>query len=173
MLPWFPLDRAVAGARTVTQKTIRWPGYTESIFFLRRFGLLDDRPIEINGTHVSPQRVVEKILGPTIVRREGDVDITVLRVEARGTDASGQKSVVRLQCIDRSDPATGLSSMARTTGFTLATALRTIAQPDNLGLAIGILRPHEIFRGDAARKLIRRLCDLGVDISVEAMPWRF
>ena len=79
--------------------------------------------------------------------------------------------LVRTYAVKRS--ATGLSSMARTTGFTLATALRTIAQPDNLGLAIGILRPHEIFRGDAARKLIRRLCDLGVDISVEAMPWRF
>jgi lysine 6-dehydrogenase len=160
MLPWLPADAAIRGAAEISQKTLRWPGYAEIIRLLLRLGLLSDTLANVDGAQVSPRRVVEQVLSVNIGRRKGDADITVLRVDARGRDERDVSMGVRLQCLDHSDPETGLSSMARLTGFTLAIALQMLAEGTIAGT--GLLRPHEAFRGSLTQTLLNSLRARGI-----------
>jgi saccharopine dehydrogenase-like NADP-dependent oxidoreductase len=163
MLPWLSSDPALRGAAEINQKTLRWPGYTAVIRQLLELGLLNEGPISVPGGKVSPRQVVENVLTERIRRGSGDEDITVLVVEAQGKDEHDLPIKVKLQCVDRSDPTTRLSSMARVTGFTLAAALQMMADGSVKGR--GVARPHEVFRGSLAQSLISSLGAQGLKIS--------
>ena len=50
---------------------------------------------------------------------DGDGDIVIARVDVTGR-GHGKAQLIRYQLLDRHDPASGISAMARTTGFSLA-----------------------------------------------------
>jgi lysine 6-dehydrogenase len=93
-------------APELIEKTMRWPGHADRIGFLREAGLLDLAiPVLFESWRYGP----------------GEVDLTVMRVIVEGRDDVGPvRHTYYLH--DRLDPRTGVSSMARTTGYT-ATAL--------------------------------------------------
>jgi lysine 6-dehydrogenase len=82
---------------------------------------------------------------------ENDRDITVMRVAVEGRkDGKSLRFVYDL--LDRFDPATGVHSMARTTGYTATMAVRMLAR--GLFTRKGIVAPEFIGRESACVKFM-------------------
>ncbi|MBK7207207.1 MAG: saccharopine dehydrogenase NADP-binding domain-containing protein [Elusimicrobia bacterium] len=64
-------------------KTLRFPGHYEKIRALKDLGLLDERPVRVDGVSVVPRRLFAHLAEPRL-RFPGDRDQVVLRVTVRG-----------------------------------------------------------------------------------------
>jgi saccharopine dehydrogenase-like NADP-dependent oxidoreductase len=109
------------------EKTLRWPGHVEKMRMLRETGFFSQQPIEIAGARVRPFDLTTKLLFDAWKLPEGDVDLTVMRVEAAGT-IGGARKTYTWDLYDEADPKTGYHSMARTTGFPCAIVARMLAR---------------------------------------------
>jgi saccharopine dehydrogenase-like NADP-dependent oxidoreductase len=161
MVPWLCEHPALRGA-DCTQKTVRWPGFGEAVTELARLGLLAEEAVDLDGTPVVPRRLTERVLAPQLSPGPRDSDVVVLDVVAHGTLA-GRPTALRVELRDAYDPATGLSAMARTTGFTLAAAAALLAEGAVDG--VGWLMPHLAIRGAARERLFRSLTRHGITIT--------
>lgn len=136
--PLGTLEASVTGGGTATcpwsflgrlqgfeYKTLRYPGHFDKIRTLRDLGLLDDRPVRLNGHEVVPRKLFLEVAGPRLQFPE-DHDLVALRVAARGSKHGGQVQVV-YDLLDFHDEATGFSAMERTTGFSAAIVLKMLA----------------------------------------------
>jgi lysine 6-dehydrogenase len=137
------------------EKTLRWPGHRDLALALRGSGFLSEQPIAVRDAdgrtvQVVPREATSRILFEEWRLRPGEGEFTAMRVTVRGTDkASGAPREAVWQLLDRGDPATGTSSMARTTGYTctavaeliLSGAFRApgVHPPERLGAADGVL----------------------------------
>ncbi|NOZ56729.1 MAG: saccharopine dehydrogenase, partial [Calditrichaeota bacterium] len=108
-------------ARQMREKTLRYPGHASRIQFLKDLGLFSSQTVETSTGKVVPRDLAATLLFEQWRCREGEADLTVMRVEVSG-ERAGQHVRYRYDLLDRYDPASGLSSMARTTGF-MATAV--------------------------------------------------
>lgn len=109
------------------EKTLRYPGHIELMRVLRHTGLFSKEPLEVGGVTVRPLDVTAALLFPKWTFDEGEADITVMRVLAEGTKG-GQRTRLVWDLFDRQDPASGLRSMSRTTGFAATSMLRLMAK---------------------------------------------
>ena len=82
-------------------------------------GLLEERPIEVDGLRVSPRQVLHTLLEPKIKAGPEEPDFVVVRVVAKGVK-DGKPCQVLVELIDRYDPDTGFTAMERTTGWDAA-----------------------------------------------------
>jgi len=98
-------------------KTIRYRGHAEKVRAMAEMGFFDEEPRSIGRTQVVPRELAVDLFAERLSFDEPDV--VLLRVTARGRKA-GREVVVRTEMIDRFDERTGLSAMARTTGFPIA-----------------------------------------------------
>ena len=57
----------------------------------------------------------------------GEVDLTALRVDVQGRNGGGEVRHA-FSMLDRYDPATGVHSMARTTGYTATATVRMLSE---------------------------------------------
>jgi len=114
-------------APNMIEKTMRYPGHIEKMEVLRETGFFSQEKIKVNGNMVSPLDLTTRLLFPMWEMKEGDSDLTVLRVIVVGKKAD-KKIRYTYDMFDRYDAATETSSMARTTGYTATTALRMLAQ---------------------------------------------
>ncbi|MDT8436797.1 MAG: saccharopine dehydrogenase C-terminal domain-containing protein [Gemmatimonadota bacterium] len=114
ILPW----RFEGKVNRLEYKTLRYPGHATLMRSIRELGLLSDEPIPLDGSEVVPRDVTIAVLKPQLTR-PGEPDLVALRVVVRGTK-SGRPAAHRWDLLDREDPATGITAMERTTGFTLA-----------------------------------------------------
>jgi lysine 6-dehydrogenase len=91
-------------------KTIRYRGHCAKFKTMIDLGLCSSEPIRVDGVEVKPRRV----LGDLLVRNlpADEPDVVLVRVELVG---GGKR--LRYDIIDRTDEATGLSAMMRTTAF--------------------------------------------------------
>lgn len=96
--------------RDLDYKTIRYPGHCAKFKAMIDLGLCNSAPIDVDGQQVKPRRVLGELLVKNLPHDEPDA--VLVRVEVTG---GGKR--IRYQIIDRYDPATGLSSMMRTTAF--------------------------------------------------------
>ncbi len=102
--------------KTLWNKTLRWPGhFTEWQTYLKA-GLLETKPIDVDGVKVSPRDVLHVLLDPKLRARPGEPDLVIVRVQARGRRHS-QPAQVLVELIDRFDEVTGFTAMERTTGW--------------------------------------------------------
>jgi lysine 6-dehydrogenase len=163
MLPWLIDDPTIARIPDVTQKTVRWPGFTERVAVLEELGLLSEAPVAVSSGSVAPRELVEAVLAPTTRRRPGDADLTVLCVEAEGLDQQGRPTTATATLVDRYDEQTGLTSMARTTGFVLASVTRMLARGDITER--GLLLPQRVISGARLERLLSDLRDQGVRVA--------
>jgi saccharopine dehydrogenase-like NADP-dependent oxidoreductase len=62
---------------------------------------------------------------PMWTYQPGEADLTVMRVEATGSRSTAELTV-RFDVLDKLDPATGFTSMARTTAFPCAIMAREV-----------------------------------------------
>ena len=107
------------------EKTLRYPGHIEKMAVLRESGFFDAKPIEVNGAMIRPLDLTAKLLFPMWQLKEGEVDITIMKVVVEGEKA-GERIRTTWDLYDRYDPATRVHSMARTTGYTATMATRLI-----------------------------------------------
>lgn len=114
-------------APNMVEKTMRYPGHIEKMAMLRETGFFSQEEIEVKGKKIRPLDLTTRLLFPMWEMKEGDADLTVLRVIVVGKKA-GQKFCYTYDMLDRYDAPTATSSMARTTGYTATTALRMLAQ---------------------------------------------
>jgi len=112
-------------APDLVEKTLRWPGHAERMRALRDGGFFDERPIEVDGTSVVPRAVTERLLFRAWEPAPDDDEFTVLRVEVSG-ERAGRPVLDVWDLLDRTDPVTRATSMARTTGYPCALAVRLL-----------------------------------------------
>jgi saccharopine dehydrogenase-like NADP-dependent oxidoreductase len=112
-------------APTLREKTLRYPGHAEKMRMLREGGFFGELPVDLDGTPVVPRQLTEKLLFEDWALPPGDEEVTVLRVKVRGRRGT-ERVAVTWDLFDRTDPRTGETSMARTTGFPCAIVGRMI-----------------------------------------------
>jgi lysine 6-dehydrogenase len=102
--------------KTLWNKTLRWPGHFAEWRAYTIAGLLEEEPIEVAGQSVVPRDVLHAVLDPRIRAPQGDPDLVIVRVVARGRK-DGRAAQVQVELIDRFDATTGFTAMERTTGW--------------------------------------------------------
>ena len=107
------------------EKTLRYPGHIEQMRVLREMGLFGTDPVDVKGTSIVPRDLVAKLMFPMWTYQPGEADLTVMRVEATGSRSTAELTV-RFDVLDKLDPATGFTSMARTTAFPCAIMAREV-----------------------------------------------
>ncbi len=160
-MPWLLEVDALKGLRSGTQKTVRWPGYSEKVTVLRELGLLSEDPLDVDGVSVIPKHVVDAVLYPSVKMAPEERDITAYRVTVIG-ERDGRSATRSAEMIDRFDEETGFTSMARTTAFTAAIAARLAARGDLPHPGGPFVTPEQAIYGDGFDTLIGELDRMGV-----------
>jgi saccharopine dehydrogenase-like NADP-dependent oxidoreductase len=113
-------------APNMKEKTMRYPGHVTLMKALRDTGFFSKEPIEIAGQRIAPLDFTAKLLFPAWQMAEGEEDLSVMRVIIRGRRGdSWETHTYNLH--DRYDTVKGVTSMARTTGYTCAVVARLLA----------------------------------------------
>lgn len=149
---------------TMEYKTLRYPGHVAIMRPIRELGLLDDEPIEVNGTghKVSPRQMFIAAVSPKITEPQGR-DLVALRVDVRGTKG-GKPAGFRWQLVDRYDEKHDVTAMMRTTGYSLA--VTGLMQVDGRIKEKGVRTPDECV---PANEYIAELRKRGVMIEETAL----
>lgn len=108
------------------EKTLRYPGHANLMRAFRESGFLDTNAIEVEGVSIAPIRLTAKLLFDQWRLKEGEHDLTVLQIVVDGVE-SGRTVRYTYELIDRFDAAAGVTSMARTTGYTCTAVARLVA----------------------------------------------
>ena len=113
--------------RVMARYTGRYVGHCAFWHTMVRSGFLGSAPVAVDGVAVAPIDFTAALLSsqPQFQYRDGDEDLTWIRVDVRGK-RGGKNLRVVYDLVDRRDFATGLTSMQRTVGFTLARGARLI-----------------------------------------------
>ncbi|MFQ5570248.1 MAG: saccharopine dehydrogenase family protein [Rhodothermales bacterium] len=109
------------------EKTLRYPGHIQLIQVLKASGFFREENIKVGQAEVSPLDFTAQVLIDEWALEPDEEEITVMRVTVRGTENGVAKEYV-YHLHDEYDPATGLSSMARTTGFTCTAAVNVVLE---------------------------------------------
>ena len=149
----------------LVEKTLRWPGHADRVRLLRETGFFSTEPVDVGGTEIAPLAVSAGLLFDAWAYDPGEADLTVMRVVVAGEDDAGPvRHVYRL--VDRHDPETDTSSMARTTGYT-ATGLARLVLAGRYREP-GISPPELVGAVDGALDFVlEHLRDRGVTVSHE------
>ncbi len=143
------------------EKTLRYPGHIEKMAVLRESGFFSEDEIEVRGQKIRPLDVTAKLLFPMWKLEPGEGDLTVLQIQVEGSK-NGQRLRYVYDLHDEFDHEMGVTSMARTTGYTATVALRMVAEglyshqgispPEYLGGQFGCV--DYMFKGLAARGVV-------------------
>jgi lysine 6-dehydrogenase len=148
---------AYAGKIDVMEyKTLRYPGHVSVIRPIRELGLLDMKPVDVKGHAVVPRDAFIATVSPKLSKPKGR-DLVALQVEVSGVKA-GAPHRVTFRLIDYYDAEHNISSMMRTTGYSLS--ITGQMQADGRITAAGVHTPDEAvpFRGyvdELARRGVR------------------
>ena len=109
------LIRTMPHIPNMIEKTLRYPGCVEYLKVLRESGFFSYDEIDVKGQKIRPIDLTAKLLFPKWQLKEGEKDITVMRIKISGEE-NGNKVVYEYNLLDRFQDKT--ISMARTTGYT-------------------------------------------------------
>ncbi len=101
------------------EKTLRYPGHCGIMEIFRATGLFEEELLEIDGQRVCPIDLTAAKLLEHWQLGEDEAEFTVMRV-----DLGVKGKTLRYELLDFRDSETGLSSMARTTGFAATSMAR-------------------------------------------------
>lgn len=108
----------------MVEKTLRYPGHIEYVRVLGESGFLDTEPVQVGGNSVRPIDLTAALLFPRWRLAPGEPEFTAMEITLRGMK-DGQPRMVVYRLFDRTD-AEGVSSMARTTGYTCTAIARLV-----------------------------------------------
>jgi len=152
------------GVKNFRGKTIRYGGFVDKIMLLNDMGLISEEPIDYEGTPVIPRELFHKVIYPLVKfdTEAGDRDLTVLLVRVEGVKG-GDEKVVEYDMVDFYDEERGITSMAKTTGFTAAIIARMLGR--GAIKAMGIQWPVRVVNGELFEELLGKLRDRGVEVT--------
>lgn len=105
------------------EKTLRYPGHIDLIIALQQAGFFDTTPLRIKEADITPLDFTSKLLVNEWKPGPEEEEFTVMKVIVNGEGRSIQYTL-----LDRYDPVSKTSSMARTTGYTCTAAVNLIAK---------------------------------------------
>jgi len=111
------------GIPTMKEKTLRYPGHANLMRIFRESGFFSQDPVEVNGSQVIPLSLTSRLLFDQWILKEGEKDLTVLQVVLKGKEKNKQVNY-QYDLLDRFNEQTGITSMARTTGYTCTIVAR-------------------------------------------------
>lgn len=125
------------------EKTLRFPGHADLMRAFRDSGFLGADPVKVDGQAVKPLSLTSRLLFDQWKLKQGEEDFTVLQVILEGKK-EGKTIRYTYDLLDKYDRETHTTSMARTTGYTCAIAVRQVA--NKLFGQKGILPPEFLGR---------------------------
>jgi saccharopine dehydrogenase-like NADP-dependent oxidoreductase len=126
------------------EKTLRYPGHVETMRVLRETGFFSHRAVRVGNVDVRPVDLTLALFANAWKLPDGEGDLTVMRVEVEG-EHEGEAAYFAYDLHDRYDAATRTTSMARTTGFPCAVAMRLMLA-GQLSLEPGVHFPEAVAR---------------------------
>jgi len=111
----------------IFEKTLRYPGHVELMRIFKDSGFLDLAPIQLGGALVRPIDVTAGLLSPLWRYEPDEADLTVMRLIISGVE-DGKPVTYTYDMYDEYDPATGVPSMARTTGYTCTAVTKLVLE---------------------------------------------
>lgn len=106
------------------EKTLRYPGHIDLIIALQQAGFFDATiKLRFEETDITPLQFTSRLLVNEWKLNPGEEEFTVMKVIV-----NGEGKTVEYDLLDRYDPVTKTSSMARTTGYTCTAAVNLIAK---------------------------------------------
>ena len=150
--------------KTFKAKTIRYEGFVDKLMFLLELGVIGADPLEYEGLEIIPLDFFHELIYPIVKfdEKEGDRDLTVLLVKVDGKKGNS-KIAVSYEMIDYYDEEKGVTSMAKTTGYTAALIARMLARGEFKEK--GIHWPVRLIRGKLFGKLMKDLRERGVQVT--------
>jgi saccharopine dehydrogenase-like NADP-dependent oxidoreductase len=139
-------------APDMKEMTLRYPGHANLMAILRESGFFGAQPIEVEGQQVRPLAVTAKLLFDQWKLQPGEEDITVLRLELAGRK-DGKPLRYTYDLLDSYDRTTGVTSMARTTGYTCAIVARQVLRRQFT--QVGICPPEYVGRAEGCYAAFR------------------
>ena len=106
------------------EKTMRYPGHIDKIKLLQEIGFFSTEMVNVKGKLIRPIDLTTQLLFPMWDLKDEE-DITVMMVSVEGIK-DGRKMKFTWELSDQYDRATGIHSMARTTGYTATAAVRLV-----------------------------------------------
>ncbi len=110
---------------TMREKTLRYPGHANLMRVFRESGFFNPEPIEIGGQKVAPLALTSQLLFKQWRMKKEDRDITVMQVVLSGRKGK-EKVTYQYDLVDHYDEGKGITSMARTTGYTCTIVARQL-----------------------------------------------
>ena len=152
------------GVKNFRGKTIRYGGFVDKIMLLNDLGLISEEPIDYDGTSVVPRELFHKIIYPLVKfdTEAGDRDLTVLLIHVEGVK-NGEEKIVEYDMVDFYDEERGITSMAKTTGFSAAIIARMLGR--GAIKAKGIQWPVRVVKGELFEELLGKLRERGVEVT--------
>jgi len=147
---------------TMEYKTLRYPGHAAIMRPIRDLGLLSNEPIDVNGFKVRPRAAFIAAVSPRLTKPQGK-DLVALRVDVVGTK-DGMRAGTRWQLVDKQDERLGVSSMMRTTGYSLS--VTALMQLDGRIAKAGVYAPDECV---PAASYVAELAQRGILIEETAL----
>jgi len=151
--------------REAGRYSLRWPEHCTFWEKMVGLGFLNETPIQIEDTVVSPRKFVHELLHPQLQYQDNERDVVVVRVDVRGIK-DGRKKRVIYQVIDWRDLDTGLFAMQRTVGFTASIGAQMILRGDIQER--GLLSPITDVPADVFFEELRQR---GITIARQELGW--
>ncbi|MEE9189210.1 MAG: saccharopine dehydrogenase C-terminal domain-containing protein [Candidatus Neomarinimicrobiota bacterium] len=107
------------------EKTMRYPGTIEYVKVLRDTGFFSYDLINVGDKQIRPIDLTAELLFPKWKMGPGEADVTAMKLSITGK-VDGQDKTVVYKLVDRFDPSTNTSSMARTTGYTCTAVVQLL-----------------------------------------------
>jgi lysine 6-dehydrogenase len=127
---------------SMVEKTLRYPGHAALMRVLRESGFFSQKPVELGTQTIRPIDLTVKLLAQQWAL-DAEGDLTVMQVVVQGTKGA-KRYTYTYDLLDRYDPITKTTSMARTTGYTCAIVARQVAS--GLFSRVGICPPEYVGR---------------------------
>jgi len=159
MLPYFSTCEEFSSLTNATQKTLRWPGFSEKVNFLNELGFLSNEPINIGGLTTTPRNCLDAVLYPHVKFKTNDRDITLLLIEVKGL-MKGKKTLIRFTLINHFDEENKITAMGKATGYTAGIIANMIA--DGSLTYEGLCSPDEAINGLIYENLLAKLLQEGI-----------
>jgi len=153
------LAKSLPDVDNMWEKTLRYPGHVEKVKILRELGFFEDEPVTVGGELVSPRLVTARLLERSLWKPEVG-DLLAMNIKARGK-IGGKEKGYEYRILDRFDPETGVSAMARTTAYTASIVAGMLAH--GTIKERGVLTPERLGKdGEFVRTLMAELKRRGV-----------
>ncbi len=106
-------------------KTLRYPGHYDKVLAMKELGLLETTPVKWNGRKIIPRKFFASLAEPKL-KFPGERDLLVMKVIVLGAK-NGRPARISYDLLEYEDTETGFTAMQRTTGFSAAVVLASLA----------------------------------------------